>query len=122
MAWVKRPRWRGLAIVSVTMGALVVTISPWVIRNYIVVRHFVPIATEDGITIYISYWPVRERGKAIWGNVPREDDPVVAEAYRLGNEALMARHLRRVALTRLWKHPAHHSVDAGEADQSYCST
>ena len=94
------------AAVAVTLVALAMTLSPWVIRNYVVFGHFVPIATEDGITVYISYWPVRENGKTIWGNVPGEDDPVVAAAYRIGNEALMARHLKRVALARLWEQPA----------------
>jgi 4-amino-4-deoxy-L-arabinose transferase-like glycosyltransferase len=98
---------KGLTLAAIAMTAAAATLAPWVVRNYSVFHHVVPIATEDGITIYISYWPVREGGKAIWGNVPGKEDPVVAEAYLMGNEVLMSGHLRGVALGRLREHPSH---------------
>jgi hypothetical protein len=97
---------KGLTLAAIAFTTAAITLAPWAARNYSLFHHFVPIATDDGITIYISYWPVREGGKAIWGNVPEEDDPVVAEAYRAGNEALMSRHLRSITLQRLLKRPA----------------
>jgi 4-amino-4-deoxy-L-arabinose transferase-like glycosyltransferase len=98
---------RGLALAALVMTATSATLAPWVARNYSVFHHFVPIATEDGITFYTSYWPPRSGGKAIWGNVPGVEDPAVAEAFRAGNEAQMSRHLRGVVLGRLLRQPSH---------------
>jgi hypothetical protein len=97
----------GLRLASIALTAAALMLAPWAARNYSLFHHFVPIANDDGITMYISYWPVRASGKAIWGNVPGAEDPVVAEAYQAENEALMSRQLRKVTLLRLLKHPAH---------------
>jgi len=96
-----------LALAAIALATTAATLAPWVTRNYSLFNHFVPIATEDGITVYISYWPVREGGKPIWGNVPGEEDPVIAQANRAGNEALVSRQLRAVAVSRLREQPFH---------------
>ncbi|MDR3639320.1 MAG: glycosyltransferase family 39 protein [Isosphaeraceae bacterium] len=98
---------RGLRLAALAVLSMLLTLTPWIVRNYSAFHHFVPIATEDGITLYISYWPVRVGDKPIWGNVPGTEDPVVAEAYRAETEVGMSRHLRGVALGRLRKDPAH---------------
>jgi hypothetical protein len=91
----------------VAVAAAAATLAPWVARNYCVFHQFVPFATEDGITLYISYWPTRVDGKPIWGSLPGDQDPAVLEAYRVGDEVQASHRLRDIAVARLLEQPAH---------------
>lgn len=99
--------WRGPKLASITVAAMAVTLAPWMVRNYRVLHQFVPIATDDGITLYSSYWPPRVDGKSIWGNVPGNEDPAVAEANRSGDEVQVSHRLREITAARLLAQPAH---------------
>jgi 4-amino-4-deoxy-L-arabinose transferase-like glycosyltransferase len=99
--------WQGLRLAVVAVAAAAATLAPWVARNYCVFHQFVPIATEDGITLYISYWPSRVDGKPIWGNLPGDQDLAVAEANRAGDEVHVSHRLREIAVARLLGQPAH---------------
>jgi len=57
--------WRKLFRIGLLALAVM---APWTLRNYAVHHAFVPVATDGGATLYISYWPDTKNGKAIWGN------------------------------------------------------
>lgn len=115
IAWVlfcewKRTRaeWRKAAAALLLFGAgLLVVLLPWTARNYNVFRRLVPIATQDGLTFYASYWPPEKNGRLIWGALPGEEDPAVVEAQRAGDEVAVSKRLQAVALERLRAQPGY---------------
>ena len=72
---------RLMGILGVFVVAFVVTLSPWIARNYHVFRT-VKYSTETGMALYTSYFP--EGGK-IFSKIPRED-PVIKEGFLIGSE------------------------------------
>src|SRR5262249_38698577 len=86
---------------------MVLVLIPWAIRNYTVFHHFVFLATQDGITLYSSYWPPRVGSKPIWGNLAGKDDPVVAEAFKLGDEVMVSDYLKAKTINRLEDNPSY---------------
>jgi 4-amino-4-deoxy-L-arabinose transferase-like glycosyltransferase len=103
--------WRSRRLKSVIVPLLVLTVAfvvtliPWTMRNYRVFHHFVPIATQDGITLYASYWPPQVNGKLIWGTLPGPEDPVVVAAAQAGDEVATSKYLNQVTLQRLREEP-----------------
>jgi len=87
------------------MLATVFTLTPWVIRNYVVFHRLAPLTAQDGITLYASYWPPRVGSKPIWGNLPGEEDPAVAAAFRTGDEMAVSEYLKRETINRLKVEP-----------------
>lgn len=105
----RRPiSWRQLtAATAIGLAAFVVVMTPWTIRNYRVFHRFVPVATQDGLTLYASYWPPQKDGKLIWGTLPDASDPVVAQAERSGNEVEASKYLSDVTKHRLRETPGY---------------
>jgi 4-amino-4-deoxy-L-arabinose transferase-like glycosyltransferase len=91
--------------VSLSAMAMAIILSPWTVRNYAVFHRMAPLSTQDGIGLYASYWPPRNGSKLIWGNLPREEDPVVAAAARTGDEVAAAEYLKRETINRLSAEP-----------------
>ena len=106
--WRSRSLNRGqlIAPLLVMSIAFVVTLLPWTVRNYRVLHQFIPIATQDGITLYASYWPPQHNGKLIWGTLPGNEDPVIQAAAKIGDEAVASRHLQQVTFERLRANPS----------------
>ncbi|HEX3559043.1 MAG TPA: glycosyltransferase family 39 protein [Pyrinomonadaceae bacterium] len=108
IAWRRGRRWRQLAAASVLVCAgCALALLPWTARNYRVFHRLVPVATQDGMGLYASYWPPVRDGKMIWGNLPGDEDPAWAAATRAGDEATASKYLQRVTLERLREHPGH---------------
>jgi len=95
-----------IAPLAVMTVVFVLTLLPWTIRNYRVFHEFVPIATQDGLALYGSYWPPQQNGKRIWGSLPLDGDPAVLAASQTGNEVSASRYLQRVTLERLRENPS----------------
>jgi hypothetical protein len=93
--------------VSLSAMVMAVILSPWAVRNYAVFHRLAPLATQDGIGLYASYWPPRNGSKLIWGALPREEDPVVAAAARTGDEVTASEYLKRETINRLWAEPSY---------------
>lgn len=110
--WRNRSLNRGQIIPALLMPllvmfvAFVVTLLPWTVRNYRVFHQFIPIATQDGITLYASYWPPQQNGKLIWGTLPGNEDPVIKAAAQAGDEPATSKYLQRVTLDRLRAEPS----------------
>lgn len=96
---------RAIAPLLVMTGMFLLTLLPWTSRNYGVFHEAIPVATQDGITLYGSYWPPQRNGKLIWGTLPGAEDPAVVAAAQTGDEASASRYLRQVTLTRLRENP-----------------
>jgi 4-amino-4-deoxy-L-arabinose transferase-like glycosyltransferase len=104
-------RWRTVGIanafrcVSIAALPMAIILAPWVVRNYAVFHRLAPLATQDGITLYSSYWPPRNGSKLIWGTLRGEEDPVVAAAARKGDEVAVSEYLKRETINRLMAEP-----------------
>jgi 4-amino-4-deoxy-L-arabinose transferase-like glycosyltransferase len=85
--------------------AFVVTLLPWTIRNYRVFHHVIPIATQDGMTLYVSYWPPERNSRLIWGTVPGNEDPAMRASSETGDEVSASRYLSRLTRQRLRENP-----------------
>jgi 4-amino-4-deoxy-L-arabinose transferase-like glycosyltransferase len=81
--------------------AFVVTLLPWTIRNYRVFHHVVPIATQDGLTLYGSYWPPERNSRLIWGTLPGHEDPAIQAAEQTGDEVSASTYLNQLTRQRL---------------------
>jgi hypothetical protein len=67
---------------------------------------FIPFATQDGITLYSSYYPPERGDKRIWGDLASTEDPVVARAPQGGEELSVSTYFKRATLDRLKEEPA----------------
>jgi 4-amino-4-deoxy-L-arabinose transferase-like glycosyltransferase len=92
---------RAVALVAILMA---ITVAPWVIRNNYALGEPV-LSTQDGMTLYASYYPPESNGKMIWGNLPGVEDPYVAAGYSAGNEIEVSAAMRRTAMDRLYNEP-----------------
>lgn len=106
--WRRGVRRRVLVAAQLLAAAgILLVMAPWVVRNYRVFHRFVPVATQDGMGLYASYWPPRKGDKPVWGSLPGDEDPVVAEAAKAGDEVEVSKYLQRVALGRLRERPSY---------------
>lgn len=105
--WRRRERMREtVAPLALAAVAFALALAPWAARNYQAFGRFVPVATQDGIGLYASYWPPETNGRRVWGNLPGAEDPVVAEASRAGDEAEVSNRFRAETLRKLSEDPA----------------
>ena len=106
--WRNRSRSGGqiVAPLVVMVVVFVLTLLPWTVRNYRVFHHFIPVATQDGITLYASYWPPQQNGKLIWGTLPGNEDPAILAATQAGDEVAASKYLQQVTMDRLRAEPS----------------
>lgn len=83
------------------------TLTPWTVRNYRLFHHFVPVATQEGLTLYGSYWPPIKNGRLIWGTLPGTEDPNVAAAAAMNDEVAASKYLQHVTMQRLRDQPSY---------------
>ncbi len=92
------PRFMGM--LGVFVVSFVVTLSPWIVRNY----HAFGVAkysTETGMALYICHFP--EGGK-IFSKIPRED-PVIIESSLIDSELERERFLIKKTFEKLRQSP-----------------
>jgi 4-amino-4-deoxy-L-arabinose transferase-like glycosyltransferase len=104
----KSDEWKRLSTgLLLALAAFVVIVAPWAIRNYRVFHRFVPVATQEGLTLYASYWPPVKNGKFIWGTLPGIEDPNIAAANNLPDEAAASKYLQHTTFERLRRQPTY---------------
>jgi 4-amino-4-deoxy-L-arabinose transferase-like glycosyltransferase len=104
----KTDQWKHLSTgLLLALAAFVVTVTPWTIRNYRVFHRFVPVATQEGLTLYASYWPPVKNGKFIWGTLPGIEDPNIAAANNLPDEVATSKYLQHITVERLRRQPSY---------------
>ena len=102
----QRRNWKQLvAPLSAMAVVFILTLVPWTIRNYRVFHEPIPIATQDGLTLYGSYWPPQKNGRLIWGTLPGNEDPAILAAGQTGDEVSASRYLNQLTLQRLRENP-----------------
>jgi 4-amino-4-deoxy-L-arabinose transferase-like glycosyltransferase len=110
--WRKRSRNRDQLIAPLLVPLLVMSIAfaltllPWTVRNYRAFHQFIPVATQDGVTLYAAYWPPQHNGKLIWGTLPGNEDPAIQAASQVGNEVAVSKYLHQVTMDRLKAQPS----------------
>lgn len=100
------PRQTALGLL-LALAAFAAVLTPWTVRNYRVFHRFVPVATQEGLTLYASYWPPQKNGRLVWGTLPGVEDPQVAAAAQLGDEVSASRYLGSVTRQRLLDNPGY---------------
>jgi hypothetical protein len=106
----KRPsmNWQQTSAGLMLAAALfAIVLTPWTVRNYRLFQRFVPVATQEGLTLYASYWPPVKNGKLIWGTLPGTEDPNVAAAAQTGDEVAVSKFLEHVTIQRLRANPTY---------------
>jgi 4-amino-4-deoxy-L-arabinose transferase-like glycosyltransferase len=109
--WTLRPRWslRALAAPAAVVAVAVLVVTPWTIRNYRTVHHFVPISTQLGSAMAGTYNDSARLDKehpASWRSlrrVPSYQD--LMRNYARTNEAVLERRLRHRAERYALDHP-----------------
>jgi 4-amino-4-deoxy-L-arabinose transferase-like glycosyltransferase len=102
--WWRQAGWKVvLRRIAVTFAAIVVVFTPWVIRNYSVFHHFVPLATNSSGTLWAGHNPAATGMQSLPSNEHVEalaGDSVDPERF-----VVVANGMRREALQWMVHHP-----------------
>lgn len=100
---------RGIAAPAVLLATALLTVSPWIVRNAIVMRRFVPISDETGMTLVgtynpasAAYRPIPYKWRIYYG-IP-SDRSLIRQSHHLTELQLTGR-LERQALSYVRAHP-----------------
>lgn len=86
----------------VLMSFFVLSISPWIIRNYNIYHRFVPGSAHSGLGLYSSYRPAG----GIFGMNAAADDPVVIEANKISSPVARSDFLIKKTLEFIADNPS----------------
>jgi 4-amino-4-deoxy-L-arabinose transferase-like glycosyltransferase len=108
VVWTGRPRrsWRSLAAPAVLLGVMLLTISPWTIRNAIAQHAFVPVTTELGATLAGTYNHVAAKHDYIWTAGFRYSDYRALRHDHKLSEAQRNSRLTSAVLSYIGHHPS----------------
>jgi hypothetical protein len=87
---------------AICLAMAILVISPWWIRNIVVLDAFMPLGTQGGINLPMGFGPRALRNQGIWASNPGDGWPEI-EAQKLDivtSEVLLAKH--RQTLTLKW--------------------
>jgi hypothetical protein len=99
-----RLAWKAKAI---CLAVAIVVISPWWIRNIVVLDAFMPLGTQGGINLPMGFGPRALRSQGIWASNPGDGWPEIA-AQNLDivtSEVLLAKHRQRLAINWMIDNP-----------------
>lgn len=85
----------------------IVVISPWWIRNIVVLDAFMPLGTQGGINLPMGFGPRALRSQGIWASNPGDGWPEIA-ALKLDivtSEVMLAKHRQRLTLNWMMENP-----------------
>jgi hypothetical protein len=87
---------------AICLAVAIAVISPWWIRNMVVLDAFMPLGTQGGINLPMGFGPRALRSQGIWASNPADGWPEIA-ALNLDvvtSEVMLAKH--RQELTIKW--------------------
>jgi 4-amino-4-deoxy-L-arabinose transferase-like glycosyltransferase len=93
---------------AVCLVVAIGVISPWWIRNIVVLDAFMPLGTQGGINLPMGFGPRALRHQGIWASNPGDGWPEIA-ALKLDivtSEVMLAKHRQRLTLTWMMENPA----------------
>jgi hypothetical protein len=92
---------------AICLAVAIVVISPWWIRNIVVLDAFMPLGTQGGINLPMGFGPRALRSQGIWASNPGDGWPEIA-AQNLDivtSEVLLANHRQKLALNWMMENP-----------------
>jgi 4-amino-4-deoxy-L-arabinose transferase-like glycosyltransferase len=102
----RRLSWRELAAPAVAVACAALTVAPWTIRNAVVMHSFIPVSTQDGLSLAGTY---NESARTDRRHPVEWRLPIGVEPYRdrrpLLGEVSVNHQLRAAALKFIRKHP-----------------
>ena len=109
VVWTPHRRWslRGLLAPLVLLGAMVLAVAPWTIRNAVVLHAFVPVSTELGPTLTGTYNSDSARHDFLWeGPASYTDYSSIRREKHLTSSQLDTK-LTGAVLHDIARHPAY---------------
>lgn len=91
----------------ICLAAALVVISPWWIRNIVVLDAFMPLGTQGGINLPMGFGPRALRSQGIWASNPGDGWPEIA-AQKLDivtSEVMLAKYRQKLAITWMIDNP-----------------
>ena len=92
---------------AVCLVVAIGVISPWWIRNVVVLDAFMPLGTQGGINLPMGFGPRALRHQGIWASNPGDGWPEIA-AQKLDivtSEVMLAKHRQRLTLNWMMENP-----------------
>jgi hypothetical protein len=92
---------------ALCLAVALVVISPWWIRNVVVLDAFMPLGTQGGINLPMGFGPRALRHQGVWASNPGDGWPEIA-AQKLDivtSEVKLAQYRQRLTLNWMLDHP-----------------
>jgi hypothetical protein len=92
---------------AICLAVAVLVISPWWIRNIVVLDAFMPLGTQGGINLPMGFGPRALRHQGIWASNPGDGWPEIA-AQKLDivtSEVMLAQYRQRLTLNWMLENP-----------------
>ena len=92
---------------AICLAVAIVVISPWWIRNIVVLDAFMPLGTQGGINLPMGFGPRALRSQGIWASNPGDGWPEIA-ALKLDvvtSEVMLAKHRQKLTLNWMLENP-----------------
>ena len=92
---------------AICLAVAIVVISPWWIRNIVVLDAFMPLGTQGGINLPMGFGPRALRSQGIWASNPGDGWPEIA-ALNLDvvtSEVLLAKHRQKLTINWMLENP-----------------
>lgn len=92
---------------AICLAVAIVVISPWWIRNIVVLDAFMPLGTQGGINLPMGFGPRALRHQGIWASNPGDGWPEIAalELDVVTSEVMLAKHRQRLTLNWMMENP-----------------
>ena len=106
LAWRRAMEWKTVAVhwhVGLMLIAMVLTVAPWTIRNWLAFHEVIPISTKTGLDLYASYFP--PEGK-LFGLTPVDENMAAARA--MTSET----HASAFLIAKTWEFIVHQPKEA----------
>ena len=92
---------------AICLAVAIAVISPWWIRNIIVLDAFMPLGTQGGINLPMGFGPRALRHQGIWASNPGDGWPEIA-ALKLDivtSEVMLAKHRQQLTINWMMDNP-----------------
>jgi hypothetical protein len=92
---------------AICLAVAIIVISPWWIRNIVVLDAFMPLGTQGGINLPMGFGPRALRHQGIWASNPGDGWPEIA-AQNLDivtSEVMLAKHRQRLTINWMLDNP-----------------
>ncbi len=92
---------------AICLAVAIIVISPWWIRNIVVLDAFMPLGTQGGVNLPMGFGPRALRSQGVWASNPDDGWPEIA-ALKLDivtSEVMLAKHRQALAFNWMLDNP-----------------